>query len=406
MAKFIKIIRKYSRRLRRHPWAKWVLLGTGMAAALAVAAVLLLGNQTAPTGFGENTTTITLVAGGDLNITDNTVASGVQGSGYDYTRPFLDVAEVLAAADAAILNLEGNFCGAPYGSATVSAPLALAESLKAMGVDFLQIANSCPVKNGILGLKQTLNNIRQTGMEPLGAYESNSDASRQQGFVLREIGGVRVALVAFTKGMDGMGLPAGSEKCVNLLYTDYTSTYQKINTQGITQILEAVEKAKPDITIALLHWGSEGNSTISPTQKKIVRLMQSLGVDAIIGTHSHQVQSVIYDEEAHTLTAYSLGDFYGDGLSSGTYYSILLGIEITKDLDSGYTAITGWNYTPLYTITPERDEAPMQVVQIARALELYENNHISSVSKTTYENMKTALAQIEKKILPPAEEKT
>lgn len=403
MAKIIKLTRKYWRRLKRHPWAKWVLLGSGMTAVAAVAAVVLLGGGSAATGFGDNTTTISLVAGGDLNVTDNTVASGQNGSGYDYTRPFLDVAEVFAGADAALLNFEGNFCGEPYGSATVSAPIAMAQTLKSMGVDFLQMANSCPVKNGMLGLKQTLSSIRQAGMEPLGAYESNADASRQQGFILRQIGGVRVALVAFTKGMDGMGLPAGSEKCVNLLYTDYTSTYQKVNTAGITQILEAVEKAKPDITIALLHWGSEGNSNISPTQKKIVRLMMSLGVDAIIGTHSHQVQSVVYDEEKHTLVAYSLGDFYGDATIPGSQYSILLKLQITKDLDTGYTAITGWEHIPLYTLSPQRDGEEMRVLQIQRALELYENNHISSVSQTAYENIKSALAQIEKRILPPEE---
>ena len=403
MAKFIRIIRKYSRRLRRHPWAKWALLGIGGAVILAVAAVVLLGGDSAPTGFGENTVTISLVAGGDLNVTDNTVSSGKVGISYDYTEQFLDVAEIFAGADAAVLNFEGNFYGEPYGSASVSAPLAMAQSLKAMGVDFLQMANSCPVKNGMLGLKQTLSTIRQIGMEPLGAYESNSEASRQQGFVLREIGGVRVALVAFTKGMDGMGLPTGSEKCVNLLYTDYTSTYQKIDTEGITRILEAVENAKPDITIALLHWGSEGNNTISPSQKKIVRLMQSLGVDAIIGTHSHQVQSVVYDEENHHLVAYSLGDFYGDAALPGSQYSILLQLSITKDLDTGYTAITGWDYTPLYILSSDRDGEEMKLMQIRRAMELYENNHISSVSQSTYENMKAALEQIEKRIQPPAE---
>ena len=203
--------------------------------------------------------------------------------------------------------------------------------------------------------------------------------------------------------MDGMGLPAGSESCVNLLYTDYTSTYKKINTQGIASILESVEKAQPDITIALLHWGSEGNATISPTQKKIAKQMLSLGVDAIIGTHSHQVQSVVYDEENRTLIAYSLGDFYGDGTLSASYYSILLQIQITKDLDTGEAAITGWDYIPIYTLTQQRDEADMKVLRIDHAMELYENAHISSVTEKTYENMKSALAQIEKRIQPPAE---
>ena len=404
MAKFIKLIRKYMRRIQRKPWMLWAL-GGGLAVAvvaLGLVLVLALRPEKVPT-FGENTTSITLVAGGDLNVTDNTVASGVSGNGYDYTTPFLDVAQIFAEADGAFLNFEGNLCGEPYGSAAVSAPNALVQALAACGVDFLQVANSCPVKNGILGLQQTLTNIRNSGMEPLGAYASNAEAAREQGFLLREIGGVRVAIVAFTKGMDGMGLPAGSENCVNLLYTDYTTTYKKINTDGINRVLEAVRKAQPDITIALLHWGSEGNSAISPTQEKIAKLMFSGGVDAIIGTHSHQVQSVVYNEEARTLVAYSLGDFYGDGQTSGSYYSILLQLTITKDLDTGYTAVTGWEHVPLYLITPERDEAPMQVVRIVQAMEMYENHHISAVSQKTYENMKTALAQIEKKIQPPAE---
>ena len=399
-----KLVKKLKKLLRRYPWAKWAALGGSAAVVMALALALLLGGGDTDTpAFGPNTTTISLVAGGDLNITDGTVASGQTGSGYDYTKNFLDVAEIFAEADAALLNFEGNFCGAPYGSATVSAPAAMAQTLQAMGVDFLQMANSCPVKNGMLGLQQTLNAIRSTGMEPLGAYESNAQAAREQGFILRQIGDVRVALVAFTKGMDGMGLPAGSEKCVNLLYTDYTTTYKKINTEGITQILEAVEAAQPDITIALLHWGSEGNSAISPTQQKIAKLMLSLGVDAIIGTHSHQVGSVVYDDENRTLVAYSLGDFYGDATLSGSYYSILLRLQITKDLDSGYTAITGWGHIPLYILTPARDETEMKVLQIRQAMELYENNHISAVSEKTYENMKTALEQIEKRIQPPAE---
>ena len=404
MGKFIKIIRKYMRRIQKRPWMLWAL-GGGLTVAVVVLGVILvlaLRPDQAPT-FGPNTTTISLVAGGDLNVTDNTIAAGQSGNGYDYTAAFLDVAQILAEADAAVVNFEGNFCGAPYGSATVSAPVALAQGLKAMGVDFLQIANSCPVKNGMMGLQQTLDAIRSAGLEPVGAYGSNAEAAQQQGFILRNIGGVRVALVAFTKGMDGMGLPAGSDNCVNLLYTDYTTTYKKINTDGITKILEAAEAAKPDITIALLHWGSEGNASISPSQEKIAKLMLSLGVDAIIGTHSHQVQRVVYDEEKSTLVAYSLGDFFGDGQVSGSYYSILLRLQITKDLDSGYTAITGWEHIPLYIQTPQRDEASVQVLQIRQAIELYENNHISAVSKQTYENMKAALEQIEKRILPPPE---
>ena len=76
-------------------------------------------------------------------------------------------------------------------------------------------------------------------MEPLGTYASTEDFRKSGGYLIREVQGIRIAFVAFTKGMDGMGLPAGSEDCVNLLYEDYNSTYQTVDTEGITAILKA-----------------------------------------------------------------------------------------------------------------------------------------------------------------------
>lgn len=402
-----KLKKKLHRLVRKRPVVFYGTMGLVAIVLVAVILVLALSGQKAPTSPADSPdkTVIKIVAGGDLNVTDRTVAAGQSDSGYDYTNVFLDVAQIFAEAQAAVLNLEGNLCGSPYGSATSSAPNAMVQALSDCGVDFLQTANSYAVKNGILGLKETLSAVRAAGLEPLGTFADSSDFSKTQGFTLRTIGGIRVAFVAFTKGMDGMGLPAGSEKCVNLLYTDYTTTYKKINTTGITAVLDAVNAAKPDVTIALLHWGSEGSTTISPTQKKIVRLLKQNGVDAIIGTHSHQVQTIEYDEEAGQLVAYSLGDFFGDATTSGTQYSILLELEITKDNVSGATAITGFTPIPLYTLTPERDNTAMRVVQIASAMAQYERNHISAVSATTYANMESALSQIQARITPPEEEK-
>lgn len=403
MAIHWKKIKRKLRKLWHHPKARWILVGVGTAAAAVLILGLVSGGNdpdSIPITQG-NTSTITLVAGGDLNITDQTVAAG--GEEQDFTSVFLDVAQIFAQADGAMLNFEGNLCGEPYGSVTCSAPQTLARQLAEMGVDFLQVANSCTLKNGLLGLESTLNAIRLAGMEPLGAYASNAEFSQQQGYTLRSIGGIKVAFVAFTKGMDGMGLPTGSEKCVNLLYTDYTTTYKKVNTAGITSILQAVAQAQPDITIALVHWGSENNTTISPTQEKIAKLMLQNGVDAIIGTHPHQLQRIDYDDQANTLVAYSLGDFFGDGTAAGNQYSILLQLQITKNWDTGAAAITGWDYIPIYTLTEAREGEKMRVLQIEPAISAYENNHISKVSKTAYENMRSALAQIEKKISPAEE---
>ncbi len=351
-----------------------------------------------PTQPKEPETVITLVAGGDLNVTDRVVSSGMTGGSYDYTHVFRDVAAVLSQSDVTVLNLEGNLVGAPYGTASASAPQVLAQALKNAGVDMVQMANSYAVHNGVAGLKTTLNSLRQAGLEPLGAFSSQEELEQTQGFTICNIGGIRVAFVAFTKGVGSLGLPAGSEYCVNLLYKDYATTYQKIDEEGIEKVLKAVQAQKPDVTVALLHWGSEYNNIVSKSQQKIAELMLKNGVDAIIGNHSHYVQGVQYDAENSTLVAWSLGDFFGDATKSGTNYSILLQLEFTRDNYTGQTRITGWDYVPIYTLTPEKDGMEMQVVRIEEAMRQYENNHVNKVTPQAYENMKAALERIHSRV--------
>lgn len=342
-------------------------------------------------------TVITLVAGGDINITDKVVASGEAYGQYDYTKSFLDIAPIFAGADAAIVNFEGNLVGSPYGTATSSAPQALMQALWRAGVDFVQTGNSCSINNGITGLQKTIDGIRQAGMTPLGTFATQEDYQKQQGFTVCNIGGIRVAFVVFTKGLNGLRLPSGSEHCVNLLYTDYASAYQDIDEAGIQTLLQNVQAQQPDVTIALLHWGSEYNSVIGTRQSKIAEIMVENGVDAIIGTHSHYVQELVYDREKGTVIAYSLGDLYGDAEKVGTNYSILLELEITRDNRTGQTKITGCEYIPVYTLTPEKDGEEMRVVRLLDAISQYESNHIDCVSAAAYENMKAALAKIKAK---------
>ena len=104
----------------------------------------------------ESTTTIHLRAAGDLNVTDSVVDAGLAASGFDFTRAFQDVASTLSDADLTLLNLEGNIYGETYGTATTSAPYKLLTALRNAGVDLIQMANSCSINNGLIGLSSTL----------------------------------------------------------------------------------------------------------------------------------------------------------------------------------------------------------------------------------------------------------
>lgn len=351
-------------------------------------------------------TTIHIKAAGDLNVTNTVINAGVAVGGYNYTRAFMDVASTLSDADLTVLNLEGNICGEPYGSDTTSAPRELLEGLRNAGVDLIQMANSCTINNGLIGLTSTLQSIRAAGLEPVGAFASESEFQQSKGYTITEAQGVKVAFVAFTKGLGGRGLPAGNDNLVNILYEDYASTYDKIDRTRITSVLKAVEAEKPDITIALLHWGSEYNDDISDTQKSIVNLMKKQGVDVIIGTHPHTVQAIEYDELAGTLVAYSLGDFFGDASRGGTNYSIILDLEITKDSSTGTTKVTNYSYTPIYTVSEaESADGYRRVVRIDKTVEAWEENYLDKVSQSAKESMVYALDRIKARINPPVVEK-
>ena len=354
---------------------------------------------------GEESTVIHLAAAGDLIVTDKTVASGKVAGGYDYTKVFMDVLPVLSGADLTLLNFEGNLLGEPYGGDTSSAPEEMALALKAAGVDLVQMANSTAISDGIAGLKTSLTALRQTGLEPMGAYADNQEFEKYKGYTIVNVQGIRIAFVAFTKGMGGLSLPAGSENCVNLLYTDYATTYQEIDKDGITSVLNTVAKEKPDLTIALVHWGSEYKDLVTDSQKKITKLLKENGADVILGTHPHMLHEIEYDEITGQLVAYSLGDFFSDAQRAGTDYSIILDLEITRDNTTGETKVSDFSFTPIYTLT--EDDSPdgqRRVVQLEKSMKAYEDNFVDRVSESVYGDMEYALTRIHERTTPPKAE--
>lgn len=394
-------LRKQQRQTKkRKRIVRFALIAIAVFAVVALVIVLISsrpgpkpGTQATADATALPDTVIHLAAAGDLNVTEKVVAAG--GSSYDYTNAFIDVLPVLSEADMTVLNFEGNFYGAPYG-ADRSAPAELAQALDAAGVDVVQLANSYSIYKGMDGLARTINTLKGAGLEPLGVYATAAEARAEKGYMIKEIQGIKIAFVAFTKGMDGMALPEGNAGCVNLLYTDYSTDYQQVDTAGITKILDAVNKESPDLTVAMLHWGSEYNNNISETQTKICELLQEKGVDAILGTHSHYVQKIDFNPQNGTFVAYSLGDFFSDAAKAGSEYSIILDLEITKSSTTGQTQITNYTYTPIFTVA--EPDKPLRVVRIAPAMKAYDDGFLGKVTPETYEAMNYALTRIEARI--------
>lgn len=78
-------------------------------------------------------------------------------------------------------------------------------------------------------------------------------------------------------------------------------------------IKDEVEHAKQlsDVVIVSVHWGNEFTYTVNNEQKELANYLNELGVNVIIGHHSHCIQPIEWIENKNykTLVVYSLGSF-------------------------------------------------------------------------------------------------
>ena len=347
--------------------------------------------ETRPT---EGVGVATVSAVGDIYLTDEMLADARRLNGsYDFAPQFEGVCSSLAAADLTIGNFEGTFCGTPYGKDAGSYPDEFAAALSAAGFDLLQTANSYSIFGGLSGLQRTKAIIEENGITAVGTYSDAEDRAEHP-VVLREVNGVRIAFVAFTKGLGGLSLPENAAGCVDLLYEDYTTDYSDLDTAAIDAVLRAAKQESPDVIIASLHWGSENVSEVSKKQEEAADYLFRNGVDVILGSHSHLVGTV----ETRTITfengatkevvlAYSLGDFC-TAEKGKCNASLILNLEFTRDHANGTTAITNVSYTPVAAIDRGSKEADRYaVIDIDNSLALYESNYYDRISSDLYQTL-------------------
>ena len=352
-----------------------------------------------------NTSTVTLSAVGDLMVYDDQMQDALQADGsYDFSHYFSNVSSLLSASDLTVGNLEATFSGTPYeGKPNFRAPESLATNLAAVGFDVLQTANTYSIQNGLAGLTSTIRYITEAGMSSVGTYYSQTDKQTNNGVVLKEVNGVKIAFLAYTKGVNNMYLPTGSEYCVDVLYTDYYSTYSQINQDAILASIQSAKDLGADVIVAMLHWGSEYEVAPNDSQNEIANLMFTNGVDVILGSHSHLVGpmekrtvTTTDGEEKEVFIAYSLGNFMSSMTDSGTQSSVILNLEFTKDNDSGETTISNVDYVPVYLNVDSEAEAGsrFEALDIQSEIQKYDSGATDKVSETVYTAMKNAQSQL------------
>lgn len=343
------------------------------------------------------TATATLSAVGDIMVYDAQIADAKQADGtYDFSASFAGVADLLSATDLTVGNLEANFCGGTYsGYPNFNAPESLASNLAAVGFDILQTANTYSIQNGLTGLTSTIRYVTAAGMDALGTYYAESEKQDNEGVLIKEINGIRFAFFAYTKGVNNMYLPDGSEYCVDVLYKDYYSNYSQVDTSAIVKSIDAAKALDADVIIAMVHWGSEYETEPSSSQEQIATLMFQNGVDVILGSHSHVVGpmetrtvTTLDGEEKEVFLAYSLGNFLSSMSGDYTHDSLILNLEFSKT-DDGETTITNVDYVPVYIAdNGEGSENRFEILDVYEEIDKYVGGAADRVSDSIYSALK------------------
>lgn len=222
---------------------------------------------------------------------------------YDYSDLFANTGTLIQQADLALVNQEVIIGGKDLGISgypAFNAPYEMADALADTGFDVICHATNHALDKGKRGLVNCLTYWEEhyPQMVVLGIHQSKEE---QDNLFIYEQNGIRIAILNYTYGTNGISLPEDMPFGVDLLQEEFV----------ISQIKEAEELA--DFTIVCPHWGTEYRLSPDKAQEKWAGLFAKNGVDLVIGTHPHVIEPVewVYDEATghEMLVYYSLGNF-------------------------------------------------------------------------------------------------
>jgi poly-gamma-glutamate capsule biosynthesis protein CapA/YwtB (metallophosphatase superfamily) len=259
------------------------LLAVGAVAALACAgpagAALAVAEGESPVG-AEPVRRLTILASGDLLVHSQIYrrADALRADGYDFRPFFARIRPLVRRADLAVCHAETPIgAGPPSSYPLFNSPRALARAIAWTGWDACTVASNHSVDRGQGGVRTTLRALERAGVRHAGTARSSRE-SRRTTFL--EARGIRVALLSYTYGTNGIPLP--HRWSVNL-----------ISTRRVVADARRARRRGADLVLANFHWGSEYVHAPNAQQRSLARFLLRRGiVDAIVGQHAHVVQPI------------------------------------------------------------------------------------------------------------------
>lgn len=221
--------------------------------------------------------------------------------GLDENDPLGGVAELLAAPDLMVVNLETTIAepevGSPLDKTYIfKSPPRSVDLLRAAGVDAVSLANNHTLDYRREGLLRTIQLLDEGGITHVGA---GLDADMAYAPRVLDVGDWRVALVGFTHvecgwvADDLTRWPEAAWACPGF------------EQRTVTAVDQANRRA--DVVVVLVHWGIERDHCPQPYQRELAADWIEAGADLVIGSHPHVLQSV--EQIGGAWVVHSTGNF-------------------------------------------------------------------------------------------------
>src|SRR6266581_4841612 len=248
-------------------------------------------------------TAATLVFGGDVMLGRSCAAKIENG-----VNPFAGVAAELRGASFAAANLECTISdlGESAKRYAFRAPASSAQLLRSAGFRAMGLANNHALDFGSTALQDCAARLIQEKIEPVGVAKTGSNTCEPSFFSVLD--GKKIALLAIS----AVG-PAA-----------------RIDRANLNSAI-ATAHSHADFVVCLVHWGIENSENITDKQRELARWLIDHGVDVVVGSHPHCVQSL--DFYHGRPIAYSLGNLVFDGAPTVASWNrgALLKVGLSED---------------------------------------------------------------------------
>ena len=273
---------------------------------------------------------------------------------FDYVKPWLKQADLVIGDFEGTVNKDHYLAGYPL----FNAPGEVMDAIKDAGYQVLDLAHNHILDSQIEGVFSTADAIEKAGMTPIGIY--THEPREKAPIVIKEVNGIKVALLAYSYGFNGIEEYISKE--------DYDNHLSDLNEDKMKAEIERAEK-EADITVIMPQMGIEYQLEPTEEQKQLYHKMIDWGADIIFGGHPHVVEpaETVEKDGDKKLIIYSMGNFISNQRietmqdeenAKWTERGVLMDVTIKKK--AGKTTIEtaqahpSWvNRTPKGTYSPE-----------------------------------------------------